>query len=198
MYVILEKNLLTVSCKWLFPALQLSIHNFVILWFDRTAMARYIRCSEIVSGGLKNLRLVEEADVDSHILPRSLLDSWAFCTICTYIYIEKIPWNMVLLDRKGEKANQKCHQWPKEINCSWCRIRCDVLLKEKKENSEFLNVLFPSVWVKRKKTSKCLLKDPHFLCTFHKEICLLEGIAVICFVIVCRKQDCSEGTSCFQ
>lgn len=50
---------------------------------------------------------------------------------------------------------------------------------------------------KKNSSSKFLLKYPHLLCTFHKEICLLKRIAVICFIIVCGKKDCSEGTSCF-
>lgn len=60
------------------------------------------------------------------------------------------------------------------------------------------NVPFPPMWVGKNNSSKYLLKVPHLLCTFHKEICLLEGIAAICFVIVGGKQHCSEGTFWFQ
>lgn len=104
---------------------------------------------------------------------------------------------MVFLDRKGEKANQKGHQWPQEINCSWCRIAAFYSQRKRRKTQNFQNVLSPSMWVEKNSSSKFLLKYPHLLCTFHKEICLLKGIAVICFIIVCGKKDCSEGTSCF-
>lgn len=109
MYGILHYNLLSVSCRWALPALQLSIHNFGISWFNRTTMGRYFRCSEIVSSDLKNVRLVKEVDADSHIISRSLVDSRASCTmwqhvVCSFIKKRTFPWNIVFPVRKGDKA----------------------------------------------------------------------------------------------
>lgn len=205
MYGILQNNLLTVSYRWLLLALQLSIRNFVISWLDRITMARYFRCSEIVSSDLKNVRLVEETDADSHIVSRSLVESWASCTIwqrVVYILTKKstFPWNNIFHDRKREKANQSAHQWPQEFCCSWFRMCCHALLnRRRRKNQNSLNVPFPPVWVEKSSCWISLLKDTCLHCTFHKKTYLLEEIiAGIWFVLVCERQDCSEETLCFQ
>lgn len=168
-------------------------------------MARYFRCSEILSSDLKNVRLVEEADADTHIISRSLVDSWAPCTIwqcVVHSFTKKrtFPWNMVFPDRRGEKANQSVHQWPQEFCCSWCRMCCHIPLNRKiRKIQNSWNVPFPPVWLEKTSVRISLLKDPYLLCRFDKEIYLLEKIiAGICFVLVCGRQDCSEGTLCFQ
>lgn len=58
---------------------------------------------------LKNVRLVEEADVDSHIIPKSLADSWAFYTVWqhgvhTFTKKRTFPWYMVFPDINREKT----------------------------------------------------------------------------------------------
>lgn len=72
---------------------------------------------------------------------------------------------------------------------------CHVLLNgPRRKIQNFWNVPFPPVWVEKSSDWISSLKDPHVLCTFHKEIYLLEEIiAGICFVLVCGRQDCSEG-----
>lgn len=114
------------------------------------------------------------------LLSRSLVDSWASCTIwqCVVRSFTKkrtFPWNMVFPDRRGEKANQSVHQWRQEFCCSWCRMCCHIPLNRKiRKIQNSWNVPFPLVWLEKSSGWISLLKDPHLLCRFDKEIYLLE------------------------
>lgn len=114
------------------------------------------------------------------LLSRSLVDSWASCTIwqCVVRSFTKkrtFPWNMVFPDRRGEKANQSVHQWRQEFCCSWCRMCCHIPLNRKiRKIQNSWSVPFPLVWLEKSSGWISLLKDPHLLCRFDKEIYLLE------------------------